>query len=405
MDAVTVPPALPARSPRPPGFVRVLRRELHEIAHSPFYYLFTFILPLAAFGIMTAIFYDEMPRDIPVVVWDADGSAASRELLRRLEASSSIALVRAVYSVEEGAAQIRQGKAYCLICVPADFGRDALRGDMPAVVAFSNNQWFLVSSIIGRALRDVVGTFSAEWDLRARMASGDSAPAALAKLEPIRVDTHLLFNPSLNYRFLLLPALLPGLLQAFIIMVVVRAVGRELRHGTAGDWMAAAGGRITTAVSAKLLPYTLGSTAMTVFMLALLVRFMNVPFNGNPWVFLAASALFVLAYQSMGLLLVAIAGNLRLANSLAGFYTGPALAFAGITYPYVGMPAAAKVWSNAIPLTHYLSVIIQQALRGAPPQASADSVLVLAAFALVPALFALPRLKRLANNPASWGRL
>ena len=49
-----------------------------------------------------------------------------------------------------------------------------------------------------------------------------------------------------------------------------------------------------------------------------------------------ATLLFVLAYQAMGLLIVAFSANLRLASSAAAFYGGPAFAFTGVTFPTFG---------------------------------------------------------------------
>jgi ABC-2 type transport system permease protein len=342
---------------------------------------------------------------MPVVVCDGDGSALSRQLIRMIDASATLAVTGTVRDTIEGAASIRKGSAYAMVYIPRDLERDVKRGAAPAVVLYYNNQWLLTSGLVYRAAREAVGTLSAGLDVRTRMMKGEGPAEALDRFEPIRTDLHPLFNPNLNYRYFLLPALFPGMLQAFIIMVTVRALGSELKHGTAGEWLAAAGGRPWVAVLAKLLPSGVCFTVLMVFMLAALTRFANVPLYGSLEVILAGSFLFVLAYQSMGFALVAISANLRLANSLAGFYTGPALAFAGITYPALGMPPAAKVWSSCLPLTHYLHLLLEQALRGAPPQASMHALVVLAAFVVVPPVLLMPRLGRLLRDPDCWGRL
>ncbi len=392
-------------APFVPGFWAVMRREIHIIAHSPFYLLFTFILPLLSFAVLGAQFHTETPRDLPVLVCDRDGSSLSRQVARMVDASSALAIAGTVQDVEEGAARIREGQAYALFYLPAGLDADVKRGEAPAVTVYYNNQWLLVSGVMSRAARDVIATLSARLDIRFRMAGGESADAAAQHYEPIRLDVHPLFNPNLNYRYFLLPALLPGLIQVFLIAVTVRALGGELRHGTAGIWLARAGNRTWVAVFAKLLPYGLSFMVLTMFMLALLVRFFNVPLYGSMGVIVAASVLFVLAYQAMGFAMVALSANLRMANSLAGFYTGPALAFAGITYPALGMPLAAKIWSNSLPLTHYLYLLLQQALRGAPPNASAPSLLVLLLFAVLPFALLLKRMGRLMREPKYWGRV
>ena len=60
-------------------------------------------------------------------------------------------------------------------------------------------------------------------------------------------------------------------------------------------------------------------------MFAFLMRYQDVPMYGSAWVLVLGSVLFVMAYQSIGFLLVVLSANLRLANSLAGFFSGPRL--------------------------------------------------------------------------------
>ena len=386
-------------------FARVLRRELHFMAHSPFCTLFIVILPLVSFAILCAIFYVEVPRDLPIVVRDGGESALSRQLVRMADASSAMRVLAGVRDMEEGADYVRRGLAYAVLYIPAGFERDAKRGEAPPVIGYFNNQWLLTSGVLSRALREVVGSLSAGLDLRARMMKGEDPALAWEKYEPIRADTHPMFNPNMNYRFFLLPALLPTLIQAFVIMMTVRAVGGELKHGTAGVWLAASGDRPWLALTGKLIPYTGAYLILTYFTFALLVRFMNVPLYGDMRVLSLGSVLFVLAYQGTGAAIAILAANLRLANSLAGFYSGPAFAFAGITYPTVGMPAAAKALGECIPLTHYLRIVLQQALRGAPWETSLPYLVALLCFALLPPILVLPKLGRVMRDEGYWGRL
>ena len=76
-----------------------------------------------------------------------------------------------------------------------------------------------------------------------------------------------------------------------------------------------------------------------------------------------------------------------------------------MTYPFIAMPLAAKMWGASLPLTHYLRILLQQALRGAPPQASALGLLTLLCFVVFPPLLCIRRLKRIMQDPNYWGHL
>ena len=106
----------------------------------------------------------------------------------------------------------------------------------------------------------------------------------------------------------------------------------------------------------------------------------------------------------MALLLVAVSANLRFASSAAAFYGGPAFAFTGITFPTFGMPLAAQLWGDLLPLTHFLALLLAQAMRGAPASAAVGPLAALLAFVVVLPPLALWRMRRLLSDPAYWGR-
>ncbi|MFP4502718.1 MAG: ABC transporter permease [Candidatus Hydrogenedentota bacterium] len=384
---------------------RVVGRELGFIAHSPFCTLFIFILPVLSFGLLWGIFYHEVPRNLPIAVRDADESPLSRKLVRMTDASSLVAVATQVDDMEKGAATVRRGETYAVLNIPADFERDILRGEAAPVVLYYNNQSLLVSVLVSKSVREAVGTLSAGVDIKRRVAKGEHTAMAMEHYEPIVVDEHPLFNPNLNYRYFLLPLILAAMMQVFVIIMAVKAIGTELKLGTAAHWLATAGGRPWIALTGKQLPYTLCYVVLTAFMLALLVRYAGVPIYGNLTVLIVASLLFVLAYQNMGFVMVAVSANLRLANSLAGFYAGPAFAYTGVSFPIIGMPPAAKVFSALLPISHYLAVFVQQTLRGAPIEASYGPLLALVAFVVLPPIILMPRMHRLMRNPAYWGRI
>jgi ABC-2 type transport system permease protein len=219
------------------------------------------------------------------------------------------------------------------------------------------------------------------------------------------MDTHTLFNPQLNYVYYLAAALLPALLQIFIMVGTVHVLGVELKEGTAGDWMAAAGDSAWRAVAGKLLPYVAHFAILALVMLVTLFRWMAIPMNGSMPVLLAATVFFVLAYQAVALIVVAWTANLRFATSIAALYSAPAFAFVGITFPTIGMPVAGRVWGEILPLTHYLRVLVDQAIRGSAPVFSMPSVGALLVFVGVACTTAVWRMGAVARDSRYWGRL
>lgn len=375
------------------------------MAAQPIYALLLVVLPLVAFGVLWAIFWQGVPRDLPVAILDRDHTALSRQLVRMIDASPTMRVAFPVAAEAEGERLIREGRAYALVTIPADLDRAIRRGESAPVVCHYNAQLLLPASLIRRDLRGVVGTLSAGIELRRKLGGGTPRDVAMAQVEPVRMERHTLFNPELSYLSYLLAALLPTMLQVFVLVAAVQALGAELKDGTAADWLATAGGRVWKAVLGKLLPATVHFWLMGLAMVAALFRALGLPLRGSLGAIVIGTLLFVLAVEAVGLALAAWLANLRFATSAAAFLAGPAFAFSGITFPVAAMPLAAQTWGALIPLTHYLRLMVDQTMRGAPVAVSSLPLAALAAFALVLPAASLGRLRRVAADKRFWGRL
>ncbi len=386
-----------------PGVLRAARREAGRLVASRYALVLLVVLPIAGIALVAAIFWKRLPSDLPVAVVDADRSLLSRRLVRMVDATKSMRATGPFATPSEALDEVLSGRSYAVLTIPEHLERDVKRGSAPKVVLHYDALRMIPASILKRDVKAVVGTLSAGVEIQARRALGETPDVAAARFEPVRSLRGALFNPGLDYLAFLAPALVPTLLSIFVLVGAVNALGVELRDGTAGEWLAA-GGSAARAVAGTLLPQTLWFTALGLSSTAVLFRLLDVPFRGSGVLVALGTLLLVLAYQAMGLLFVAASANLRLASSTAAFYGGPAFAFTGITFPTFGMPLAAKAWGALLPVTHYLALLLSQALRGAPPSTATGPLAALCAFVLLAPPLALWRMGRLMRDPSTWGR-
>jgi len=379
------------------GVAATAIREWRRIVSSPYLMLMLVVFPLATGVLMIRIFGSGAARDLPIAVVDLDQSALSRDLVRAIDAAGGVRVTSVESDAGRARAAVMRGDQYGLVSIPPHFERDVARGAAPVVTGFYNAQYLLPASLMKSALVASTATVSARVEIGRRMAAREPRTAALARVEPVTLDVRTLFNPHLNYLTYLATALLPALLQIFIVTMTVHAFGTELRDGSAGGWLASAGGSPWRAVAGKAAPYLVHFVALAFLMLGALYVRAEVPFCGSLPVVAFATVLFVAAYVAMGFAFVAAAGDLRMATSAAAFYCAPAFAFAGVTFPAEAMPAAGQAWASLLPVTHYLRVLVQQGMRDAPLAVSLPALGALAALALAPWPFLLRRMSRLAR--------
>ena len=361
-------------------------------------------IPVLLCALLWWTFSAGIARDLPIAVIDNDHSSLSRQLTRWLDASPGVRVAARVGASDEALQLLRERSAFGYLVIPFDFEKELLSGRQATLQWLYNAQFSSHAGSLLRDVRTVSTTLSAGVEMTARGKKGVSSVQAAAQFEPIRTQLNSLNNENISYEAFLTLALMPSMLQIFIVIAVVTTVGRELRDGTVPQWLASANGSWLRAVGAKLLFPLVAYTLLALLYLLFFSQVRGWAVAGSLPGLLLGMLLLVLAYCGLGLLLIAATLSLRLSLSGTAFITAPAFAYAGQAFPLMAMPPAARAWAQALPLTHYLEVQTGYWLAGAPWRYGAAQLLILTGFAIGCGALGVLLLARRANAPAAWGR-
>jgi ABC-2 type transport system permease protein len=302
-------------------------------------------------------------------------------------------------TLDEGFALVRGGKVWAVVVVPAGTSRAIDRGGVGTLVAYPNAAYNTQS---GAVMRDI-GNASGQLGLGLAVATAARLKGSAATMAPpLRVEARTLFNPQTSYELLLVPLVHAALLHLMMCLGAASAVGRELRDGTAAQWLEGAGGDIGIAVAAKLAPYLAAYTLFGVGVLAVFSA-SGWPIAGSVWLLMAAYLLLYLAYAGIGVLFVGLTRKMMMSLSLIGVYAGASLAFSGALFPTDGGLLFTRIFSAMTPLHWFARAQAQQLESAAPIAATLPLLAVMLVFALGAFGLALPLLRGLARDPASWG--
>jgi ABC-2 type transport system permease protein len=369
-----------ARSRIRPGFSLVFWREVGWLRRRPFLLALATVVPLTLMAFLAAIFSAGLATRLPIGVLDLDSSDLSRTIVRMVDATPDTAVAVRVGDLAEGRALILSGKIHGLLMLPLNLQRDVFAGRRPEVVFFYNTQTLTTGNLTVRGVNAAVPAAAAEIRLSLRSAQGEPLDIAEADLQPIPVQTNPLFNPTLNYIFFLLTALIPSILQVVVVTTSCYSVGLDVETQHRLRVLRLLGGGLWPAMLGKILPYTI--LFMLVLGLAdtLLFVVFELPLRGHSWLLIAAGLLFILSCQLLGALLALLLRPMLSAVSFGTLMTGPAFGFMGIGFPRLGMNAFAYGWGGLLPGTWYLTARIDQTVRGTPVDLSSKPLLVLLAF-------------------------
>ncbi|MEE4637306.1 MAG: ABC transporter permease [Wenzhouxiangella sp.] len=368
----------------------VLAREWQRFRHTPRLWLLVIVAPVLLPMILLTLFADRTPSALPVAVLDYDNSSLSRQIIRALDAAPGIQVDRHVANLKAAGSAVRRGEVYAVVALPPDLHRLVLRGEAPRVQLYDNRQMLTAGNVILREVRTAVATVGAGIGLRQGV------------FPPVRTENHPLFNPGLDFgRFLALP-LMVTVLHILVVVVTIDVTGRELREGTAGDWLQKAGDRPVLALLGKLAPYFLWFSLFGVLALVIGARWLGLEVHGSGALWLGGWVALTAACMGLGLFLTGLIGNLRMATSVASVIVSPAFAYSGMTFPAQAMEGFAVLWSRLLPLGHYLNLQAGQLVMGAPANSGLIHLLWLLPFVVLP-LLVLTRWRRLLSEPALWG--
>jgi ABC-2 type transport system permease protein len=362
------------------GFWLVFRRELARLRRRPFLFALITVFPLGLMTVLSLIFSAGLATHLSIGVLDLDDSAFSHQLIRMVDATPDAAVVASVNDLGEGRRMILSGEIRGLLMLPRNLERDVLAGRRPEAVFFYNTQTLTVGNLVLRGVSAAVNSAEAGVQLSLRTAQGEPIDIAQEALTPVPVQTHALFNPTLNYAHFLLAALLPGVLQIVIVTSSAFAVGLDAETRYRFRVLRRLGGGLWPAMAGKLLPYTFIFLTVLGVADAVLFGIFELPLRGSSTLLLLAGFLFILAGQFIGAVLALFLRPLGTAIGIGSMITSPAFGFMGIGFPRLGMNAFAYGWGSLLPGTWYLTARIDQTIRGTPLDLSWKPILILLAF-------------------------
>lgn len=314
----------------------------------------TWIFPLMLFTLISANFSAGTLLELPIAAIDNDHSSLSRKIIRNLDAGSHAQVLQYQGSLEQALVDIRSAKIYALLYIPHNFEADVLAGRQPSPVLYYNGLFYGAGLYSTQDYPGLIAELNQTYSRIIATASGRSLPT----LAQVNLSYESLFNASGNYIYYQLFAATVHILQLFVVTCTIYVLSRRKILLNAKPF--------SLALMGKMAPYTIGYTVLLMIEIAILVLYSGATINGNPLFMLAIGFFYIMAAQSIGLLLFTFTKDIITAYTLIGLLVGIAMTYSGIAVPELSMPLIAQIIANIEPLTHALYALFDVFLRGFP---------------------------------------
>lgn len=364
------------------AFLRAFNKEIRVSSRKPAIHWLTWCFPLLLFWLLSSNFSEGTLMNLPVAVVDNDHSQLSRELIRKLDASPHAKVTEWQGGVNEAIAKMRTAQDYGLIYIPPDFEKKVLAAQQPNVAFYYNALYYSAGLYSTQDFSGLMTALNSEYRSAVEAKMGKSPPA----LPSVSLVYRSLFNASGSYIYYQQFAATIHLMQLFVVTMVIYVMSRSkaLVYSKHFGW----------SLLGKLAPYTLIYTVMLMGEIALLVWVFSARFVGDPYYMFAVSFFYIMAAQSLGLMLFTFTQSAISAYTLMAIFVTIALAFSGLGMPELSMPLPAQFIANMEPLTHTLNAMFDLFIRQVPAQPIIGVCALLSLYPLVVGLLVSRRLPK-----------
>jgi ABC-2 type transport system permease protein len=281
---------------------------------------------------------------VPYAVLDQDRSAASRQLVAKLDGSGVFERVAELHRAADIDALINRQRVVLAIQIGQQFQRRLEAGLGADLQVIGDGRNSNTAGIAIAYVSSIVAGFNADW----QAAHGGPAP-------PVSIVTRAWYNPNLETRWYMIPALIGTLTLLQTLMLTAMSVAREREEGTF-DQLLVTPIRPAEIMAGKALPSMLVGTTQATSVLLVAQLWFDIPFAGSYFTLYAGLCLFLLAAVGIGLLVSSMVATMQQAMLFAFVLVMPFALLSGLTTPIGNMPKALQYFTLINPLRYAIAI-------------------------------------------------
>jgi ABC-2 type transport system permease protein len=363
----------------------VFLKELHHIARDARSLALALAMPfmmLLLYGYALSLDVDQ----IPTLIYDQDGTAASRALTRQFQGSRYFHIRGFADSYQKIEGAIDRNKILIGIVIPRNFGSDIAGGRGSSVQLLVDGSDSNQSGIALGYAESVVLSYSSQVQPIRR---------PVLRAPPV-VDARIRvwYNSSLQSRNYVVPGLIAVILMILAGQLTSLTIAREWEMGTM-EQILSTPLRPTEMIIGKMLAYFVVGLADSVMALVVGIAIFAVPFRGSFLLLGLSTCLFLCCVLFWGIYISSGARVQVQAYQMAMLTTFlPGFLLSGFVFALDTMPAVLQAISLIIPARYFVSILKALFLKGGGLQIIWEQLIFMGLFASIIFLLAVRKLKR-----------
>lgn len=334
--------------------IALLQKEFLQILRNKTLLPLIFIMPLVQLIILVNAATLDM-KNISITVVDDDLSTTSRLLISKLEASPFFHLEDMALGKKAGMDRLQDNKTDIVLYIPHNMESEVYRAGGAKIQiiadAIDANKSQLAYGYISSIVRDL--NLSLIMDTQ-----------SLQGIKQIRTETLYWFNPELNYKFYMIPAILVILVTIIGMFLTALNLVREKEVGTA-EQINVTPIRKSYFILGKLIPFLIIGLLELTFGLIAAKLLYGLPLNGSLLVLYAFAVIYLIAVLGVGLLISTKSQTQQQVMMINFFFMLVFILLSGAFTSVDNMPVWARLLNQLNPVYYFMNVVRMVLMKGA----------------------------------------
>lgn len=329
----------------------LLQKEFIQIFRNPIIPRLIFIFPVMVMLVMPWVTTMDV-RGVKLAIVDLDHSTLSRRICSDISHSEYFLCNDTVARAQQAFDLVEEGQVDIVMQIPEGFERQ-LTSASPLSIDISANAVNATKGALGGQYlsQTILGTLAKY--------NSDKGCAKQSHLVTVQYK----YNPTLDYRYLMIPALMIMLLIMICGFLSAVNIVQEKESGTIEQINVAPLGRLTF-VLGKLIPFWI--IGLVVISIAITVAWLVYGLSpaGSLWSIYLATLLFILGFSGFGVAIANISDNIQQTMFLMFFFIIIFMLLSGLLTPISSMPRWAQDFTLLLSPRYYIEIMRSVYLKG-----------------------------------------
>jgi len=352
----------------------LLEKEFKQIFRNAFIPKLILAMPVMMMLVLPWAANQEI-KNVKLSVVDNDRSAISERLINKVVASGYFFLTDVSTSYNEAMQSVDAGEADIILEIPQEFERDLYKSGIARVMISANAVNGMKGGLGSAYLSGIINDFTQELII-------DNGQLTMNNYQLSIVNSQFRFNPKLNYKVFMIPALFVMLLTLLTGFLPALNIVGEKELGTTEQLNVTPMNK-GIFILAKLIPYwIIGIVILTICMGLAALIYGLFPTGSLATIYLYA-VIYILVVSGMGIVISNYSDTMQQAMFVMFFFMLIIILLSGLFTPISSMPKWAQTITAFNPLRYFMEVMRAVYLKGSSMKELLPQFFALCGFAVV----------------------